>query len=85
MAGAQQVLRGNLAVWVDRDQIPGEPAHHPEPLTPGERPCVDREPCPRDRQIDGDALRSGLLEEVNESFQQPPLLLELGAELATDP
>jgi hypothetical protein len=46
---------------------------------------VDREPGPRDRQIRRDVLRSGLFEEVDESWQLPLFLLELEPELAADP
>ncbi len=60
-----------------------EPAHDRQPLAPIVRVRVNRQPRPRKRQLGGDPLRSGSLEELHEAFQQPAVLRHLEPEPAT--
>ena len=80
----QQVGGRDLAGGVDRGQVPGETARDREPLAPRERMDVDRQPRPRQRQLGGDPLRAGPLEELDEPFEQAPVLGHREAEPATD-
>ena len=81
----QQILRGNLACGVDRRQMTGEPAHDRQALAPAVWVCMHRLPRPRKRQLGGDPLSAGLLEELDEPFQQPAVLGHLETEPAADP
>ena len=79
----QQVLRRDLAGWVESRQMAREPAHDAKPLTPIRRVRLPRQPGPVQRQIGGDPLRAGPLEKGHETFQQPAVLRHLEPEPAT--
>ena len=66
----QQVGGRDLAGGVDRGQVPGETPRDREPLTPGERMDVDGQPRPGQRQLGGDPLCAGPVEELDEPFEQ---------------
>jgi hypothetical protein len=51
-----------------------EPAHDRQPLTPAVRVDAGRQPRPPQRQLGGDLLGAGPLEELDEPFQQPAVL-----------
>ena len=55
-----------------------------EPLPPGVRVRVHGLPRPVKCQLGGDPLRARLLEELDEPFQQPPVLGHLEPEPTTD-
>ena len=59
--------------------------HDPQPLTPPVRAGVDWHLCPHHRQLGGDPVRAGPLQERDELLKQPLVCLELVAEPATDP
>jgi len=81
----EQIRGGNLAGGVDRREMAGEPTRDREPLPPVVRVRVRGFPRPAKCQLGGDALRARLLEEIDESFQQPPVLGHLEPETTTDP
>src|SRR6266480_4047979 len=65
-------------------EMASEPARDGQPLTPVVRVRVDRQPCPRERQLGSDPLSARPLEELDEPLQQPAVLGHLKPEPATD-
>ena len=63
----------------------GEPARHGEPLTPAMWVRVHGQPGPHQRQLGSDPGGAGLVEELDEPFQQAAVLGHLEAEPAADP
>ena len=51
--------------------MPGEPAHDGQPLAPGMRVHVHRNPSPGEREAGGDPLGAGLFQELDEPLEQP--------------
>jgi hypothetical protein len=78
-------LDGTSLSGADRRQVAREPAHDPQPLTPPERPRVDRQPRPHQRELGRDPDRAGPLEERDELLEQPLVGGELEPEPAADP
>jgi len=60
------------------------PPRDREPLAPRQQMHVDRESRPGQRQLGGDALRAGPVEELDEPLEQPTVLRHREAEPATD-
>ena len=77
-------MEGTSLCGVDYGQMAREPAHHRQPLPPAVRMDAGRQPCPRQRQLGGDLLGAGPLEEGDEPFQQPAVLGHLEPEPAAD-
>jgi hypothetical protein len=61
-----------------------EPTRDGQSLTPAVWVRVHGQPCPRKRQLGSDPGSAGLIEELNEPFEQPAVLGHLEAEPATD-